>query len=44
LDRVIGEVLSELERLGIAYRRREHPGALGIWWTADEKVESSALI
>jgi hydrogenase maturation protease len=44
LDRVIGEVLSELERLGIAYRRREHPGALGIWWTTDGNVESSALI
>jgi hypothetical protein len=41
LDRVVGAVLRELERLGIAYRRREHPGDLGIWWTADEKIEPS---
>jgi hydrogenase maturation protease len=40
LDQAIAEVLVELDRLGVSYRRRQHPGSLGIWWTADEKTES----
>jgi len=39
LDRAIAEVLSELDRLGVDYRRREHPAELGIWWTADEEMK-----
>jgi len=40
LDCVIAEVLRELERLGVGHRRREHPAETGIWWAADEKMES----
>lgn len=40
LDQAISVVLSELERLGVAYERREHPAELGIWWTSDEKMEA----
>jgi Ni,Fe-hydrogenase maturation factor len=39
LDQAITEVLSELDRLGVEYRSREHPAELGIWWTAAEKME-----
>ena len=39
LDRTTAEVLSELDRLGVDYRRREHPADLGIWWTADEEMK-----
>ena len=39
LDQVIAEVLSELDRLGVEHRRREHPAELGIWWTR-ERMES----
>jgi hypothetical protein len=37
LDQAIAEVLSELDRLGVEYRRREHPADLGIWWANEEK-------
>jgi hydrogenase maturation protease len=40
LDEAIAVVLGELDRLHVEYRRREHPGELGIWWTADETIES----
>ena len=40
LDRMIAVVLSELDRLGVEHKRREHPADLGIWWTRDEKTES----
>jgi hydrogenase maturation protease len=40
LDRAIAEVLSELDRLGVEHRRREHPSVLGIWWTTNEELES----
>ncbi|MGA3103100.1 MAG: hydrogenase maturation protease [Terriglobales bacterium] len=38
LERAIAEVLRELDRLGVAYRRREHAGEVDIWWTNDEVV------
>lgn len=44
LDQAIAEVLVELNRLGVSYRRRQHPGDLGIWWTADEKTESQRAV
>lgn len=37
VDLAITEVLGELERLGVEYRRREHQAELGIWWTNEEK-------
>jgi hydrogenase maturation protease len=33
LDHAIAEVLNELDRLGIKYRRREQLADSGIWWT-----------
>lgn len=41
LDQAIAEVLRELDRLGVEYRRREHPADVGIWWANDEKLESA---
>lgn len=41
LDQVISVVLSELDRLGVGYERREHPAELSIWWTAAQKIEAS---
>ncbi len=38
LDQVIAEVLAELNRLGVSYGRREHPGELGIWWLVEKKI------
>jgi len=40
LDQVISVVLSELERMGVEYKRRENPDDLDIWWTTDLKIES----
>jgi len=37
VDRVIAEVLSELDRVGVGYRRREQPVESGIWWTRVER-------
>jgi len=34
VNRVIAEILNELERLGVSYRLREHPIDSGIWWTS----------
>jgi hydrogenase maturation protease len=42
LDQAITEILSELDRLGVAYWRRECPEDLGIWWAPDEKMEIQA--
>jgi len=36
LDKVIAEVLRELDRLGVKYKGREHPDELDIWWTSEE--------
>jgi hydrogenase maturation protease len=41
LDHAIAAVLGELDRLHVEYQRREHPGEPGIWWTADETLEST---
>jgi len=41
LDQAIAEVLSELDRLGVEHRRRQHAADLGIWWASDEKMESA---
>ncbi len=41
LDQAIAEVLSELDRLGVEHRRREHPADPGIWWVSDAKTESA---
>jgi len=40
LGQTIVEVLRELDRLGVQYRRREHPQELGIWWANEEKTGS----
>jgi hydrogenase maturation protease len=40
LDQVIAEVLRELDRLGVEYRRREHPAEHGIWWATEDQMES----
>jgi len=40
LDKVIAEVLRELDRLGVGHQRREHPAEHGIWWATEEKMES----
>lgn len=37
LDQVILEVLHELDRLGVAYRRREHPVEMNVWWAAEQE-------
>ncbi|HZP63951.1 MAG TPA: hydrogenase maturation protease [Terriglobales bacterium] len=38
IDRVIAEVLAELDRIGVRYYLREHPIDSGIWWTSTEQV------
>ena len=38
LDQVIAEVVRELDRLGVKYRRRESPAELSIWWTTEASV------
>jgi hydrogenase maturation protease len=40
VERAIAEVLRELDRLGVEYRRRQHPAELGIWWATEERIES----
>ena len=40
LDQAIAEVLRELDRLGVEYRRRKHPAELGIWWATEEQMDS----
>jgi hydrogenase maturation protease len=39
LDQVISEVLIELDRLGVAYRRRERPADPAIWWNSMETID-----
>jgi hydrogenase maturation protease len=39
LEEAIAEILHELDRLGVEYRRREYPAALEIWWETEEKME-----
>lgn len=39
LDQVISVVLSELDRLGVRYRRREQPSKLGIWWAPTTSLD-----
>jgi hydrogenase maturation protease len=41
LDQVIAEVLRELDRLGVSYRRREHPAEMDIWWATGEESGST---
>lgn len=40
LDKAIAVVLGELDRLHVEYQRREHPSEPGIWWTADQTIQS----
>jgi hydrogenase maturation protease len=40
LDQAIAAVLSELDRLGVSYRRREHSDEVSLWWLADKKTTS----
>jgi len=42
LKRAITEVLNELDRLIVDYRRLEHPTGLDIWW-ASEEMKSAQL-
>jgi hydrogenase maturation protease len=44
LDRAITEVLCQLNRLGIAYRRRERPREFGTWWETGRNPESPASL
>ncbi len=37
IERVIAEVLQELDRLAVRYHLREHPIESGIWWTGIEQ-------
>jgi hydrogenase maturation protease len=39
LDEAIAVVLQELDRLGVEYRRKEHPSQPGIWWASVETLE-----
>lgn len=39
LDQVIAEVLNELDRLGVEYRRRAIPENLDIWWATEGQSE-----
>jgi hydrogenase maturation protease len=39
LDQASAEILKELDRLDVGYRRRECPEDLRIWWAMDEKME-----
>jgi hydrogenase maturation protease len=40
VEQAIAEVFGELGRLGVEYRRRQHPTELGIWWATEEQMES----
>ncbi|MGB8011757.1 MAG: hydrogenase maturation protease [Terriglobales bacterium] len=40
LEQAVAEVLKELDRLGVEYRRRAVPEDLGIWWATEEQTES----
>ncbi len=40
LGEAVAQVLSELGRLNVQYKRREQPAELGIWWTTGEMTES----
>ncbi len=43
IDKVIREVLSELERLGVEHRLREHPAEVDTWWTPEQQAESTLV-
>jgi len=38
IPQAIAEIFGELERLGVAYRAREHPAQAEIWWATFEKT------
>jgi hydrogenase maturation protease len=40
LEKVISKVLSELDRLGVEYKRRERPAEPAIWWNSAETAEA----
>jgi len=40
VETALGEVLTELDRLGIRYWHRKNPGDLGIWWDNSENLET----
>jgi hydrogenase maturation protease len=42
LARVVGEILRELDRLGVGYACRQHPVDSGIWWTTADTMKSPA--
>lgn len=44
IQQVVAEVLGELVRLGVTYRRREHPAQTGIWWATTENTSAFAKI
>jgi len=44
LQRVITEILSELDRVGVEYCRRETPVELGIWWESAASADTRQLI
>ncbi len=39
LEEAIADVLKELDRLGVEYRRRAIPEDLGVWWATEETTE-----
>jgi len=40
VEQAIAEVLGELDRLGVEYRRRQNPAEPGIWWATAEQMET----
>ncbi len=41
VKQVIGEVLGELDRLGVKYQKRVHPREVDIWWMKHESLASA---
>jgi hydrogenase maturation protease len=44
VEQAIAEILNELDRLGVEYRRRQQPGELGIWWTSEDNTKSAFVL
>ena len=41
LDPAMAHVLRELDRLGVGYRRLEHPSEIDLWWVSEVKAVAS---
>lgn len=40
-NRAIDLILSELDHFGVAYRRREYPSTVAVWWNAEATMASA---